>query len=66
VGARENPQTNAVQISFIIFGAVTAVGMSAYAILRIANRQAVAANAYKKAMARKMREDRLMELLGKR
>ena len=62
-GTLPNPQTNPVQISITIFGAVLIAGISALGIMKISRKQMAAAGDYRSKVARYNREKRIMDLM---
>ena len=60
-----NPQTSPIAVSFLIFGAVMALGFSAFAIIKLMARQALATGQYNKKNTRYEREARLTSFLEK-
>jgi len=64
-GARPNPQTNPISISFMIFGVVLVGGMSAFGIMKLARKQLAIEGQYRTDVARFNREKRITDLIEK-
>jgi len=60
---RPNPGTNPIAISFMIFGAVLALGIATFGIVKLATRHALASGQYRIDAARYERESRLEKML---
>ena len=60
---RPNPQTNPIQISLMIFGAVVTLGLTTYGIISITKKQIDATKEYRTNAARYNREKRLTDML---
>ena len=60
---RPNPTTNPIAISFMIFGAVLVLGMSAFGVIKLSVRHAEATGRYKVDASRYNREARLQDYL---
>lgn len=58
-----NPTTSPINISFAIFGAVLAVGLASYSIIRTAGKQKAAEVLYNSEMTRFKREKRITDML---
>jgi len=65
-GKRPNPQTNPLNISFAIFGAVMLTGIAAFGITTITKKHKAQANQYGKDLARHNREERIADMLDKK
>jgi len=59
-----NPTTSPITVSLMIFGAVTALGITAYSIISLSMKQSVAVGKYQKNAMRYKRESRLESMLG--
>ena len=57
---RPNPQTSPIVVSVVIFGAVIFLGLTTFGIFRLRSRQAAATGKYHAAMARYVREIRIL------
>ena len=66
VGNRPNPQTNPIQMGFVISGAAVFVGLAGFGIISITKKHATQANAHNADVARQNREDRIADLLDKK
>jgi len=62
-GYRPNPGTNPIAISFLIFGAVIGLGITAYFIIKLTTQHTIAKEQYRTDAARYKREARLTEFL---
>jgi len=60
--AGQNPQTSPIHISFAIFGAVLAVGLAAFGIIKTANKQKLATKQYSTEIKRYNREQRIEDM----
>jgi len=65
-GGRPNPQTDPIQVSFMIFGAVLLVGAAAYTILKLAKKHAEAADQYLIDTTRHEREKRITDMFRRK
>ncbi|MCL2404144.1 MAG: hypothetical protein FWC92_01225 [Defluviitaleaceae bacterium] len=59
-----NPTTNPIAISLMIFGAVAALGITAFSIINMTMRHTVAVGKYRRNAMRYKRESRLTSILG--
>ena len=62
---RSNPQTSPIQMGFMVFGAVTAVGMTIFLMTQLINRQFTAKRKYKTDVTRYNREEEITKKLNK-
>jgi len=65
-GGRPNPQTDPIQVSFMIFGAVLLTGAAAYTILKLAKKHAEAADQYLIDTTRHEREKRITDMFRRK
>ena len=65
-GNRPNPQTDPIQVSFLIFGAVLLTGVAAYTVLKLAKKHAEAADQYLVDTTRYNREKRITDMFRRK